>query len=105
MINDLLVFAALFFVGMFLGVFFFGGLWLTVQKCTLSRRPWLWFSISLVLRTGVIFVGFYLIAPGGLVWLVSSLTGFVAARGLVIVVTRSFPVLQEQKEVPHASER
>ena len=37
--------------GALLGVFFFGGLWWTVQKGVASERPAFWFLGSLLVRT------------------------------------------------------
>src|SRR5271157_467204 len=72
--------------GALLGTFFFGGLWWTVHKGVVSERPALWFLGSLLLRTGVILAGFYLVSQGHWSRLVACLLGFVVAR--VIVVRR-----------------
>ncbi len=47
--------------GVALGVFFFGGLWLTVRKGVSSRRPALWFLGSMLVRIGATLAGFYLV--------------------------------------------
>ena len=65
--------------------FFFGGLWWTVQKGVASESPAIWFVGSLLLRTGVVVAGFYLVA-GHWSRLVACLFGFLIAR--VIVVNR-----------------
>ena len=74
------------FVGALLGAFFFGGLWWTVEKAVKSERPALWFVGSLLLRTGVIVAGFYVVAQNHWTRLVVCLLGFLVAR--VIVVKR-----------------
>jgi F1F0 ATPase subunit 2 len=78
--------ALAFLAGALLGVFFFGGLWWTVQKGVTSETPALWFLGSLLLRTGLILVGFYLAAQGHWSRLAACLLGFVIAR--IIVVRR-----------------
>ncbi len=52
--SDSLALALAFLAGALLGVFFFGGLWWSVQKGVVSDRPALWFLGSLLLRTSVI---------------------------------------------------
>jgi len=74
--------------GVVLGVIFFGGLWWTVGRAIASTQPFLWFSGSLLLRTGVALGGLYLV--GGRRWerLLMCLLGFVAARVLVTWLSR-----------------
>ena len=84
--TEILALALALSAGVLLGVFFFGGLWWTVQKGVSSERPALWFLGSLLLRTGVILAGFYLVSQGHWSRLVACLVGFVVAR--VIVVRR-----------------
>lgn len=75
-----------FVTGLLLGAFFFAGLWWTVQKGMTSEMPALWFVGSLLLRTGVIVAGFYVVAQNHWTRLVVCLLGFLVAR--VIVVKR-----------------
>jgi F1F0 ATPase subunit 2 len=84
--NDIPAVAMAFVAGGMLGVLFFGGLWWTVQKGVTSELPAFWFLGSLLLRTGAILAGFYLVAQGHWSRLVACLIGFVIAR--VIVVKR-----------------
>ncbi len=72
--------------GAFLGAFFFGGLWWTVQKGVRSDRPALWFLGSLLLRTGTILAGFYFVSQEHWSRFVACLLGFLVAR--IIVVKR-----------------
>jgi F1F0 ATPase subunit 2 len=69
-----------FLAGALLGVFFFGGLWWTVQKITGSGRPYLLSVISFLVRTAVVLAGFYLILTTGWPHLLAALLGFLAAR-------------------------
>ena len=84
--SDALALTLAFLAGALLGVFFFGGLWWTVQKGVRSDTPALWFLGSLLLRTGLILVGFYVAAQGHWSRFAACLLGFVISR--VIVVRR-----------------
>ena len=70
--------------GALLGAFFFGGLWWTVQKGVASESPAIWFLGSLLLRTGIILAGFYLVSQGHWSKLVACLLGFLIARVIVV---------------------
>ncbi len=74
--------------GLALGTIFFGGLWLTVKKALLSKKPSLWYMGSLVVRTGLTIVGFYYIASGNWINMLICLVGFVIARFLVLNFTK-----------------
>ena len=82
--SDIPALVLAFFAGALLGVFFFGGLWWTVQKGVTSERPALWFLGSLLLRTGLILAGFYLVSQGHWSRLVACLLGFLIARFIVV---------------------
>jgi len=75
--------ALAFVAGILLGAFYFGGLWWTVRRGVVSRYPALWFSGSMLLRTSIVLVGFYLVGCGDWERLVVCLLGFVMARLLV----------------------
>ena len=70
------------------GTFFFGGLWWTIHRGMTSDRSALWFCGSWLLRTSVTLAGFFLIARGDLVRLLTCLLGFVFARMIVMRLTR-----------------
>ena len=77
--------------GMLLGVIFFGGLWWTVRSGMTARQPALWFIGSMMLRTGIVTMGFYfLLSLSGNSWeiLLGSLSGFILAR---LLATRLLP--------------
>lgn len=71
--------------GILLGTMFFGGLWWTVLKGVSARQPALWFSISLLLRTGIALAGFYLVSGADWKRLLACLVGFIIAR---LIITR-----------------
>jgi F1F0 ATPase subunit 2 len=74
--------------GALLGAIFFGGLWWTVRKAVVAKRPALWIFGSLLLRTGTALVGFHAFAGGHVDRLLLCLVGFGAARFLVTRATR-----------------
>lgn len=75
--------------GALLGVFFFAGLWWTVRKLTSSKHVTLLFLGSMVLRTGIVVVGFYFILGDNWQHLVTGLLGFIIARIIVTRMTRN----------------
>ncbi|HUS95181.1 MAG TPA: ATP synthase subunit I [Hyphomicrobiaceae bacterium] len=98
--------AAAAMAGVCLGAFFFGGLWWTVRKGVASKRPALWFTGSLLVRTSVVLAGFYGVVSGGHGGrLLVSLLGFVLARLLVVRLTRSVADKRTRpaQEAVHAS--
>ena len=74
--------------GVLLGAIFFGGLWWTVRKGVSSRQPALWFLGSLLVRTGAVLGGLYLVANGDWQRLLPCLVGFVMAQLVVTRLTR-----------------
>jgi F1F0 ATPase subunit 2 len=66
--------------GVLLGLVFFGGLWWTVHKGLSSDLAGLWFFGSMMLRTALVLIGFYLISQRDWRNLVACLLGFLMAR-------------------------
>ncbi len=93
--NDFIFKFLVFITGLALGVLFFGGLWLTVKKALLSKKPALWYLGSLVLRVGITMLGFYYIAMGNWSNMLICLLGFVIARFIVL----SFTKINDAKKV------
>lgn len=75
--------------GLALGMIFFGGLWVSTRKAVSARLPALWVFGSLILRTGIVLLGFYGVMQGGN-WRngLLCLIGFVAARYLVLYLSK-----------------
>jgi len=86
--NEALILVWAWAAGGLLGAVFFGGLWWTVRKGVSSRRPALWFFGSLLLRTGIALIGFYLVGDGDWQRLLSCLVGFVMAQLVATRLTR-----------------
>lgn len=71
--------------GLLLGVFFFTGLWWTVRQFDSSKYVALLFLFSMLFRTGIVILGFYLIMGDSWQRLVAGLLGFIIVR---IIATR-----------------
>jgi F1F0 ATPase subunit 2 len=67
-----------------LGLFYFGGLWLTVKQLPTTRHPIAWTLGSLLVRLGVVLVGFYLIMGSHWERLLACLLTFLWVRNLMI---------------------
>ncbi len=72
-----------FCAGLALGAFFFGGLWWTVQKMTVSQRPYLLSLVSFLIRTTVILFCFYLLLQAEWYYLLAALFGFLVGRTVI----------------------
>jgi F1F0 ATPase subunit 2 len=71
--------------GLVLGLFYFGGLWLTVRRIRCSTSPALLMLGSFVVRLLVTLCGFYLVMDGRWELLLACLSGFLVTR---FVLTR-----------------
>jgi F1F0 ATPase subunit 2 len=98
--NDTLSFTFAFLAGLLLGGIFFGGLWWTVRCAVVSPQPAMWFLGSLLLRTGVVLLGFYAVGGGQWQRLLLCLLGFFTARPVVTWLTR--PTGANAAEAKHA---
>ena len=68
------------FVGALLGVLFFGGLWITLQKLPMSKRPYLLTLSSVLIRTAAVLVGIWYFSAGDPVGVAGGLAGFFALQ-------------------------
>lgn len=76
--------------GLALGLWYFGGLWLTVQRLPRARNPGFLSLVSLMIRLGVTLAGFYLVMAGRWERLLACLAGFLLMR--IVLVRRLGPV-------------
>jgi F1F0 ATPase subunit 2 len=74
--------------GLMLGGIFFGGLWWTVRNGINAKQPGLWFLGSMIVRMTIVMAGFYIVGGGQWDRLLSCLLGFIAARSMVVWLTR-----------------
>lgn len=102
--NEILHLVSALMAGVLLGAIFFGGLWWTVRKGVSSTRPARWFFGSLLLRTSMTLVGFYVVSGGHWEKLLVCLLGFTIARPIVTRLTRlaekPSPLAQEPGHAP-----
>ena len=70
--------------GVVLGLFYFGGLWLTVRRLTTARYVALWMLGSFVIRNLLVVVGFYPIVLQGWQSALFCLAGFIVIRFILI---------------------
>jgi F1F0 ATPase subunit 2 len=70
--------------GVGLGLFYFGGLWLTVRRLPNSPGPALLFMGSFVGRTALTVLGFYFVMDGRWERILACLAGFLLARQVLI---------------------
>ena len=75
--------AGLFLVGLGLGLFYFGGLWLTLQQITRSRQPAMLLLSSFVARSAICVGGLFMATGGQWERLAVCVTGFVTMRMLL----------------------
>lgn len=85
--NEIFMMVPALVTGLLLGAMFFGGLWWTIRKGLSSPQPAFWFLGSLLLRTSMTLVGFYMVSDGQWGRLLVCLTGFTIARLIVTRVT------------------
>lgn len=92
--SAVLVLAIAAVVGVVLGLVFYGGLYWTVSRGLVSKRPALWFLFSLLARVSIVIAGFYLVSsyplPGSLVASSSVASGLVLSHSTA-------PVLQMER--------
>jgi len=72
------------FAGLGLGLFYFGGLWWTVQRLPSAKHPALLNVSSFVLRTAAVMVVFFFISAGDWKRTIGCMTGFLIARFIII---------------------
>ncbi len=69
-----------FVAGIGLGLFFFGGLWWTVQIMTQRDKPYAVFIASFIFRTAAVLAGFYLLLIWSWQYLLAAMVGFLVSR-------------------------
>lgn len=74
------------FIGIIVGVIYFGGLYLSVQKITEVKHPSLLMVLSFVVRMAVLVVAFFYLSKGGYKNILFALLGVMAVR-LVMTIT------------------
>lgn len=67
-------------IGTIVGLGYFAGLWITVQKLPEARRPVLMWALSALLRVAGATIVFIILLRWGVTYAVAGLAGFVIAR-------------------------
>ncbi len=80
-----------FILGSVLGVFFFGGLWLTVRRLEEFQHPVVVTLGSFIVRTAVVVGGFYLMLDRGWQGVAVGLLGFLIVRMILIRIWGPMP--------------
>lgn len=70
--------------GIGLGIYYFGGLWLTVRKLPTASRPVLLSLSSFFARLAVVLAGFYFVMGGRWERLLVCLFGFLCVRFVLV---------------------
>ena len=83
--------------GALLGVFYYGGLWLTVRAAVSSKHAALQFFASTLLRTGLTLTGFYFVSRAHWERLPPCLLGFFVAS---VALTRWAPAPRAKPVYP-----
>ena len=101
--NEVLFMVLAFLAGVCLGIIFFGGLWITVQRALKSNMPGLWFAGGLLSRLTVTMLGFYFVGAGNWQRLLICTAGFIVARFIVMHYTKKIDELRIEirKEAVH----
>ncbi|WP_319523259.1 ATP synthase subunit I [uncultured Desulfosarcina sp.] len=95
---NLPLFGLAFLWGTFLGLIYFGGLWLTVKTAPGKQRPVRWLAASFLARIAVALAGFWVALRMNPAALFLALAGFFLVR---IVLTRVLG--RKRKGIGHAA--
>ena len=86
--NDILSLLPALLAGAILGIIFFGGLWLTIQKGLRSQKSALIFAGSFVIRMAITLLGFYYVGENSWQKLLVCLAGFIITRTVITRITQ-----------------
>jgi len=84
--------------GFVMGIFYYGGLWMTIRAVIKSQRTWLLIA-SFWGRTALALAAFLLVIRGDWRNALACMVGFILARGAVTLYLRS---KGEDLRAPHA---
>jgi len=88
---DIVTMVTVFFAGLLLGGFFFGGLLWTVNRGISSKHPAILFLGSSLIRTAAVLFSFWLLSAGRWERMLICLAGFFIARVVLLFFTRTGP--------------
>jgi len=84
-------------IGAALGLFFFGGLWWTLKRLPVSRKPQFVMAASFLVRSALTVAGFWAVMDGRWERLLAALAGFLVMR--MVVMRRLPPAAQSVEPV------
>ena len=71
-------------VGLALGFFYYGGLWLILRRLTQLSHPGAWLALSLLLRTFTVVFVLYLLFANSWQQLLIAVLGMLVSRSLLV---------------------
>ena len=92
--------------GMVIGIFFFGGLWITIRRVQDNQRPGTVLFVSSFVRIAIALGSLYVLAWGQWERLLIAVVGFMLAR-LVVIRSVGYPKMTSTKTkelAPHGTE-
>ena len=87
-------------VGMGLGLFYFGGLWLILSRLSQLKHPGAWVSLSLVVRLLAVLFVMYLLFADSWQQLLSAVLGMLISRSLLVQRIKPEPRHVEKHKGP-----
>jgi len=75
---------AVFLTGAALGLFYFGGLWLTIRRIPNVQQPGMLLLVSYVVRIAVVMLAFFFVMAGEWERIIACLAGFLVMRTCMI---------------------
>ena len=87
-------------VGLGLGLFYYGGLWLILRSLPQLKHPGLWLSLSLMVRMFTVLLVLYLLFADSWQQLLSAVLGMLVTRSLLVqrIKPKAQPVAQHQEK-------
>jgi len=76
------------FVGIILGIIFFGGLYLTVEKLKTVKSPSILLLLSFFLRMAILLGGLYLVSRNGFKDILFALLGIILVKFVMIFLAK-----------------
>ena len=86
------VMLAMLSAGAIIGILYFGGLWLTLNKLTKTKSWSLWLGVSFLVRMTLAMAGFWFLGAGDWRRILALITGFTIIRFLSIKRIRPEPL-------------
>lgn len=86
--SDILLLLLAFAGGLIIGGIYFAGLWWTLRKSLAPDASVALLPLSLFIRVAICLTGFYLVGAGDPLRILACLLGFIAARFILLRLTR-----------------